>query len=726
MALLIPEIFDTITQPLAALNYAHAKTITPILNVANNIVSDIGWSGYSVRNIIPLASLTNPGFNSGFIRVRFSTASTTSTANLNIAYVGAGIASPNYDFDGSQVQLFFGGAASVNPINGATIFTSDFAPFTFNFSTAVSLIVSTYWSGTTVDATADFTGPFATATKYRLEAIGQEGVSAPTGSWAVDGLVFLTEIEFASNTGSFVAGDTLTEYNTLNIPLGTGTILSVSNTSGASGTILVAPLSGNLQSNIVFFNEGNAVTANVSLYTDQTATGSLLQVPTTMTLNYSSASGIFHEGDAVYELDPFGTEIANGVISNVVFQAITLVNCSTVFWSNTLVITRDTGVSANVLSLSLLVGLTSNTSFTNLPGNWCFGPNFFTSANVLATSSGSGATFQIGTLNNEELVSLNTDVILLYENVVLNAADYGAGLHHANSATTLLAALNYTSVELGTIASLTGVNPGSDYSFAPIVYIYEPLTIDYFEEDYIFHISQPTGIFQVGESISQPNVGAVGIVKSADSISVHVQRIQFENFWLANNHIHDSSYLLHGSSSGATANLDSYISDALSPSIGQNAEVIANTEVANGTVTALEVISSGFCFNQGDIATFASSDGLRKGTAFAVLNNQGVSPGYYKDRKGWTSADQKLLDSYYWQQYSYDIKSAISPNLYESMLKSLLHIAGKIHFSSIVRQSMVTGDSQITSSNVLLTAEVLGHIQLNFTKAPHSQYIPNL
>ena len=166
---------------------------------STNPVDDATWQGYHLRAVIPLANLTNPGFTTGQIRVTFELASTASAANCDSAFIGAGIASPVYDFDGSQVQLLFGGSPSNTGLGSGAIFTSDFVPFTFNFSTAVSLVIATHWSGTHADA-AQATG--TTNNEYfQNEVVGAEGQSAPTGSFILlaHAIDFVTLIEFQPN-----------------------------------------------------------------------------------------------------------------------------------------------------------------------------------------------------------------------------------------------------------------------------------------------------------------------------------------------------------------------------------------------------------------------------------------------------------------------------------------------------------------------------------------------
>ena len=225
--------------------------------------------------------------------------------------------------------------------------------------------------------------------------------------------------------------------------------------------------------------------------------------------------------------------------------------------------------------------------------------------------------------------------------------------------------------------------------------VVDPNIAYFYLRDYVFNISSPSGIFSQGEIIEQVATGAKGMVKYANTSVVGVRRLQFETDWVANTYT-NSTWLVLGESSGATANLKSFATDLSSAPIGADAVIAANVVSSPGVVSSLQVMASGFAFNRSindngvyeDLVTFTSQDGLRSGTALATLYGQGTSAGYYKDRNGFLSSTKKLTDSNYFTPYSYDIRTPVSPNLYLTMLKKLLHAAGKNYFTSVYRTSL--------------------------------------
>lgn len=535
----------------------------------------------------------------------------------------------------------------------------------------------------------------------------------------------LANIIYDFANGSFANGDSIFVYNGVGAVLGEGKILNVNPSNSTFGNLFVSIISGNLEANTVYYNQGNAVTANLnpSGYIDSTVTGSLLQIPDELFVHFSAANGVFLLGDSVFQKNTSSAEIANGIVANVdlINSILKITNVSSIFYTGTNVVSRSSNVTANCNSLDLKIGLQSNIAFTALEGAWVYDNNFFTFANTFTASRGIGANFTIGTFNNLETILFNTDYITDYAAVLLDAPDYGVGINHANAATLISTALNYSAINIGSISSLSAINPGNNYAFSPVVLIYEPFVAPFYRKDYIFNISDATDIFQTGERISQANSGAFGIIKTANSSSVRVKRIQFENKWIAG-FFPDDTWLLYGSASNAYANLISIEIDAFTFPIGENAIIETNTVTSNSSVENLEVLSSGFCFNQNDVVTFTSSDETRSGTGFGYLNKQGISPGYYRNRKGWLSADKKIIDSYYWQQFSYDIRAAVSPPIYKQMLESLLHIAGKKYFQSVVRDPVLKGSPNILPSISSGAAQIAPNMMHYYPNANNSVY----
>ena len=199
-------------------------------------------------------------------------------------------------------------------------------------------------------------------------------------------------------------------------------------------------------------------------------------------------------------------------------------------------------------------------------------------------------------------------------------------------------------------------------------------------------------IFEEGQVLSvnvySEFATAQGIIKDvANSSSFTVKRIEFENTFIPGETV-------SGTLSGATATLIAASEDGDSMSIGVNATVDANVVITNGTIKTLQVVDSGLAYANSEIVQYYSEDGSRSGTGKAIIDGHGISKGYYKSSKGFLSADMKVHDGDYYQEYSYEILSRISFDRYSDMYKKVMHVAGtKLFGSTAIDENVnISGD----------------------------------
>jgi hypothetical protein len=103
-----------------------------------------------------------------------------------------------------------------------------------------------------------------------------------------------------------------------------------------------------------------------------------------------------------------------------------------------------------------------------------------------------------------------------------------------------------------------------------------------------------------------------------------------------------------------------------------------------GCVTAVTIFNTGFDFEQEDFqATITSPNGCEAVLAFttgAVL----VKTGRFKDSRGMLSNINKLQDNYYYQNYSYVIKSGVTSGTWLPLINKTVHPAGMAVFGELL------------------------------------------
>ena len=171
---------------------------------------------------------------------------------------------------------------------------------------------------------------------------------------------------------------------------------------------------------------------------------------------------------------------------------------------------------------------------------------------------------------------------------------------------------------------------------------------------------------------------AKGIVKEdSNTTIVSVKRLSFENTF-------EPGEIVTGQISGISATVVSVKDDENSIQIGLNANVSANVATANGYVTELEIVDSGFGYSNGEVFEFLSEDGTHAGSAKSIISGHGTGSGYFKSSKGFLSTNKYVFDGEYYLEYSYEILSKLPFDKYSEMFKKVLHTAGTKVFGSVV------------------------------------------
>jgi hypothetical protein len=495
-------------------------------------------------------------------------------------------------------------------------------------------------------------------------------------------------VAYSNSNVLFNPGDQVFTYYANNSLMGTGQVMSTQTSNSSVGTLLVAVVSGNLQSN-AFYTLANAHVANQTAYTDQTATGKVYGQSSNVSLHYSSAVGTISKMDTISQINDSAQIFVTATVANVAANTsvdgeLKLTDLNGLFLSNKAIMNSN-GFSANIDNIQIDWGVANVTgTWTSLPYNIVYDNISTSSGTVASVTSGSGATFQYSpTLAFQEYVNINSDLIAPYANVALNAATFGGGLGSANLATVIDSALHYANVALGQITALTHLNPGVNYNYPPFDQVREELIIPYQKHDFILTINNATGVFAIGELINQGGGSAQGIVKAANTTTVSCTRMNFEDAWVNTT---NSTNKVIGVASGFTANVSGIAADPTSTVIGDNAVVVSSVVTSNTSVKELQVIDSGFNYDDSEIVEF--TNGVNSGSAEATVQTQGISLGYSRSSSSLLSANKYLADGYYYQDFSYEVRSPVSLNRYESMLKKLLHVAGTKYFTAFNKASV--------------------------------------
>ena len=343
--------------------------------------------------------------------------------------------------------------------------------------------------------------------------------------------------------------------------IGYGTILSYNSNMSTTGITKIL-LSNNFMvtaNNKLVLASNTQVTANVQSYTDVSATGKLVNLPSAGYLSIDPTSYInLSMGDQLYQLDQTGETIASATISNSIatrgFIPIDGITGTFIIGSNL----YSTSISLNtkLKDFQTELGLyqVNNTFVTTetVPSAKIIIPFTGVNASLTGVAGGKNAKYNVGNISDFELTTLNTDIIsnsTMYSKR-LNATQYSLPAQAtANLSSIIFNSLKYKDFILGSIYDLGFTDTGYDYTHAPYLLPYQPYTSGYNHRDRILTLTDINGSFLPGEYVQQ----SIPDTRSVLNVANPTPFIVGERVYTANN---TASYI-------ANATIISIVSNAI-------------------------------------------------------------------------------------------------------------------------------------------------------------------
>jgi hypothetical protein len=283
------------------------------------------------------------------------------------------------------------------------------------------------------------------------------------------------------------------------------------------------------------------------------------------------------------------------------------------------------------------------------------------------------------------------------------------------SNTTLDNALNYseTAVELGEISTFVTTAPGEGYGTDPLFIVYEPLM--YHAERYDFYIKykeeEVEKTYTVGEKLKfGDNEFAKIFAVSTTNREIYATRLHVtqtsntgiaENLWTTEDPRIGSTFT--GLTNGDSAIIEVIDEVRWLPRSGLNTDIESASLSGAGFITDLKILDSGFGYSgkrkdntlnayvKGEEMTLASFDDSGKEVQVMGYNlSNGVAPGTHPNRRSFLSSDKYIHDNDFYQEYSYQVLTALPFSKYKSTLVDVLHLAGSKPFGGYVGTSEIS------------------------------------
>lgn len=339
---------------------------------------------------------------------------------------------------------------------------------------------------------------------------------------------------------------------------------------------------------------------------------------------------------------------------------------------------------------------------------------------LFVTERNSTARADIGTIKNTETITTITDIIENYLDVPLNANNYSeippallemSGTRvDANTIPDINTPLNEAFVPetfvIGEIDTLTNINPGLNHVSDVFVLARENVLRRFNLQDQVLNVTTPSGVLLFeGDIITQTKqittfegvtetVEVRGQIVSIQGNDVTVKQITFESFIIGEPVFKQGSTL--------PIIINSRSRDFTSSPLGLNAVIQGDVETVVGKIQEIEIIDSGIGYEDGSVVEIINTSKPNNQNVdmlgIAESRKQGITEGRWRSFESHINQEKVIQDSFFYQDYSYEITTSIEPNLYEDEYRNLVHPAGLKLFTKFGKIDVINIDTEISSS----------------------------
>lgn len=415
-------------------------------------------------------------------------------------------------------------------------------------------------------------------------------------------------------------------------------------------------------------------------------------------LGKQTGTGTFSIGEYVYQSN--GTaNIGIGKVASIITDAAYTTSIYVSHMGNNDFFTTSTVVGGS--NTFLLVGNTSGAQgyvFDIQGGN---STGSATIANVVG--GGTGATFSIGNIFRKEIIAINTDYIRDYIDTSLLVFNEGSPLSgnvtvtaasntvtgNGTTFTTQYSNGRYIQVGTSTNKQIRQISSITNNTFLSVTSNFDVSNTD------VQHFSEIT------------DFGFPKIVDGGNLSTILADALTYQQLEVG------SIQYINGINPGEGYSLDPFV-EITQPIIsqlnliepdgtqkGNNAVVFADAGSLTGIIQSVSVIDSGYGYDPSTEVTLSSANAQFSAIGFPQVRSQGKSQGEWTTTRGFLNSDKYIQDSYYYQEYSYEVKTQLDFNLYKDIVKKLLHPAGVALFGKFVlRTEILNSQSTYAASSI--------------------------
>ena len=234
--------------------------------------------------------------------------------------------------------------------------------------------------------------------------------------------------------------------------------------------------------------------------------------------------------------------------------------------------------------------------------------------------------------------------------------------------------------EIGEVGDFKIIDSGFNYTNETFFAVDQPFFGTFNKHDFYVEIENLGVVLFPGDEISQVGTSFSGLPYTSKGVFLYRKGNRYyfrsKSFYQFNTDLPISIYNLQFEA-------DSIIYDLETPILGQNAEVKSTTTYGKGQIQKVKILNCGYRYEDGSVVNLVNDDGVSVATATVRSLGTGFSEGQWRTTRSHLNAEARVLqDSNYYQEFSFDVNSVLTPDKYEKIVRDVVQVAGTKMFST--------------------------------------------
>jgi hypothetical protein len=139
---------------------------------------------------------------------------------------------------------------------------------------------------------------------------------------------------------------------------------------------------------------------------------------------------------------------------------------------------------------------------------------------------------------------------------------------------------------------------------------------------------------------------------------------------------------------------------------GMNAYVTGQAGTLTGVIDSVKITNSGYGYGHMERLSLTSNTNPTAAYSSSIISRNGRGEGYWADSNSFLSSNKYIIDSSYYQEYSYELRSKLPFEKYKDVLTRIAHPSGFAMFGSfLLRDAKLSSAAEPVSISINQTTD---------------------